>query len=238
MVLSMIPPVAAIRGTLTVITALVAVAIASPRAALAAVASDDAPALPVDVTERGPTRADLGAFSFATYGGLDRELATALGGDAASPEGSALEGFGAWYRLPEQSNWGVGLDVARTGPRADARVDRRPSVVTVNGIHRWSAPDLADGLGLESFEPHVGAGLGVLSPHSDDATIGFDDGAFAGVAPAARLFGGLRATVRGPLSVFAEARLTWTDGDALPGAGGSDVEDWSGQVVFGLSLRF
>jgi lipid A oxidase len=161
------------------------------------------------------------------------------------------------YWFERAPNWGIGIDfthakmiaetdqiVPATGTRGGAPVTTREplsntitnfqishghNLLMLNGSYRWFFG--------ERFEPYVGAGLGVAIPHIEATVSGATTHEYQWVGPAGQGLAGVNLQIYGPLSLFAEYKLSYADIEAdLQGGGTLRVRPWTHHFILVVSF--
>jgi lipid A oxidase len=162
------------------------------------------------------------------------------------------------YWFESAPSWGVGVDfthakmiaqtgqvVTVTGTRAGNPVaspeplgntitnfqfSHGHNLLTLNGFHRWFFGD--------RVEPYVGFGFGVAIPHVEATVDGIDTQEYQVAGPAGQGLAGINLQIYGPLSLFAEYKLSYARLEAdLQSAGTLRVRPWTHHFILGISFN-
>lgn len=148
-----------------------------------------------------------------------------------------------WFE--QVPGWGVQVDFSHTKAAADLDARLRPSfsrleftnglnIATLNGVYRWAA--------IGRLTPYAGAGLGIIVPHVEVTTPGYEstrtfEYQLAGMAAVG--FGGVDFAITDSFSVFGEYKLSYSRVEAdLVGGGTLSTDLVTHHFNLGLNYRF
>ncbi len=176
-------------------------------------------------------------------------------------------GLRVTYWLNSHPGWGVGVDfthakmlarlddtVTIQGTRGGLPVDTREplgntfqelafshgyNTLILNGFYRWFPKGEKDHTLLGRIQPYGGFGLGLSIPHVEVKTGGTSTEEYAVGGLAFQGIIGVNLDIIGPLSLFPEYKVSYSNISVdLRGGGSLHVSPWTQHFVIGISISF
>ena len=133
----------------------------------------------------------------------------------------------------------VDADVPISNHIQGFEVSHGHNMLLATGLYRWFPKGQRDPSFLGRLQPYTGLGLGVAIPHVETEIKGVSTSEYQIAGPAAQGLLGFNFDIAGPVSAFAEYKLTWADLTLdLEGGGDLSTTIWSHHWAFGLTFRF